>query len=695
MGIFRQFPYSNFHDMNMDEIIKICRELQDAWNATSAEWASYKEFIDNYFNNLDVTEEVLNAMRVFASDGTLNTILDPVIANATSAWLAEHITITQGETVIDNTLSIAGAAADAKAAGDGIRKNKNISAEASNEIGVYGFELTANNLYPYYDLPLKLKNGVSYLFTLSNISERTNISSVYLYDNSSASKIVDLSLTRSIPFTVNRDIDNARLIVQYTAAPANQITGSFYLESTEADILHELNLVSFNELVINATAGSDLNFNIPVYGEIGDIIYLKIIDDNAIFGSNKKIDIGWTAEGTTYASGKSITVPNDRFIILNNNYDPYSMRAYCAGSQIANTGTFKIIYHNVTKNDNEMYLDKIARPWPVTIPSRAGAAISKNFMPVYGDPGDIIKVKLTDTTALNNNYNVVIALYVNGAQTQVATITAPLTTVYLQLPDNYAYGKMEFYIAGGSVLNTNGLKYTIQNCTAAGIIPPVKHYSSFEVLGDSYSSFKNHMVPADSRYWYPTSDPDAQGYGTGNNVDNIYEMWWYILARKTEMFLTKNVSYSGSTICYDSYGTGTLDGKENSFVQRAQYLDDASVIFVLGGMNDQWAEVTVGSPQYSGWTDADLSQFAPAICKLLTDLRNDHIGCEIIFIIPYYMNSDFKAAVTEACTHFNVPYIELKRQDSVESHPNEAGMTQIANAVIEFLSSNYKLPYYE
>lgn len=118
MGIFRQFPYSNFHDMNMDQIIKIMREMQDEWLATKTEWTSYKEFIDNYFDNLDVSAEVLAAIRTMAASGELNRIIDPVIATETAAWLAEHITITQGTTVIDDTLSVAGAAADAKTVGD-------------------------------------------------------------------------------------------------------------------------------------------------------------------------------------------------------------------------------------------------------------------------------------------------------------------------------------------------------------------------------------------------------------------------------------------------------------------------------------------------------------------------------------------------------------------------------------------------
>ena len=118
MGIFRQFPYSNFHDMNMDQIIKIMREMQDEWTATKEEWTSYKNFIDNYFANLDVSEEVLQALQSMAASGELNRIIDPVIASETAEWLTEHLAPTSPP--VDNTLTVSGAAADAKAAGDRI-----------------------------------------------------------------------------------------------------------------------------------------------------------------------------------------------------------------------------------------------------------------------------------------------------------------------------------------------------------------------------------------------------------------------------------------------------------------------------------------------------------------------------------------------------------------------------------------------
>ena len=121
MGVYRHFPYSNFHEMNLDEILKILREMEDEWNTTKTEWNSYKDFIDNYFANLDVSDEVLQALRTMAGDGSLNTIIDPVIANAVTTWLTQHITPTTP--AIDKTLTVSDAGADAKVVGN---KFKNV-----------------------------------------------------------------------------------------------------------------------------------------------------------------------------------------------------------------------------------------------------------------------------------------------------------------------------------------------------------------------------------------------------------------------------------------------------------------------------------------------------------------------------------------------------------------------------------------
>lgn len=111
MGIFRQFPYSNFHNMNMDEIIKICKELQVEWETVEQEWTDMQTFITEYFANLNLDEETERALRALIKDGTLDTVIDPVIAQQVTAWLNEHIEPTTP--AIDTSLTVHGAAADA------------------------------------------------------------------------------------------------------------------------------------------------------------------------------------------------------------------------------------------------------------------------------------------------------------------------------------------------------------------------------------------------------------------------------------------------------------------------------------------------------------------------------------------------------------------------------------------------------
>ena len=116
MGIFQQFPYTNFHEMNLDQIIKIMREMQDEWAETQQEWSDMQAFITNYFDTLDLDEETEKALRRLLADGSLDSKIDPVVIAQTTAWLDEHIT--QPTTpVVDTSLTVAGAAADARETG--------------------------------------------------------------------------------------------------------------------------------------------------------------------------------------------------------------------------------------------------------------------------------------------------------------------------------------------------------------------------------------------------------------------------------------------------------------------------------------------------------------------------------------------------------------------------------------------------
>lgn len=152
MGIFRQFPYSNFHDMNMNEIIKIVRQLADDWVAYQLKWGQlyddtaqaledFKTYVQNYFNNLDLQDEVNTKINNMVADGTFNTIVRTQLSPVISDWLAENI-VQEPSTIIDKSLSIENAAAEASIVGE-----KFDVLDEANIIAVYDPSTNRNNLY--------------------------------------------------------------------------------------------------------------------------------------------------------------------------------------------------------------------------------------------------------------------------------------------------------------------------------------------------------------------------------------------------------------------------------------------------------------------------------------------------------------------------------------------------------------------
>lgn len=128
MAIFEKLPYTNYHDLNADWIVKKVKEVADAWTEYRDDMDEWKDGVDaelqtfyNWFDNLDLTDEVRTIIEEMVQDGTFITTATPVITSATETWLAAHVS--QGYAV-DNTLTISGAAADAKVTGDRISQLK-------------------------------------------------------------------------------------------------------------------------------------------------------------------------------------------------------------------------------------------------------------------------------------------------------------------------------------------------------------------------------------------------------------------------------------------------------------------------------------------------------------------------------------------------------------------------------------------
>lgn len=97
--------------------------VEDNVAALLTAFQDLQQYTNDYFDNLDVQEEINNKLDDMAASGELNQILNPLVIQSVTDWLAQHVTPTSP--IVDNTLSISGAAADSKTVGDRLLDDEN------------------------------------------------------------------------------------------------------------------------------------------------------------------------------------------------------------------------------------------------------------------------------------------------------------------------------------------------------------------------------------------------------------------------------------------------------------------------------------------------------------------------------------------------------------------------------------------
>lgn len=116
-------------------------EIRDAYIEMGRKFDQLQIFVETYFDTLDVQTEINNKLDAMAASGYFNTLFtalftDDVVdaaGNAASAWIAENILQETGY-VIDKSLTVENAAADAKATGDAITSLANKTFTVQDEV---------------------------------------------------------------------------------------------------------------------------------------------------------------------------------------------------------------------------------------------------------------------------------------------------------------------------------------------------------------------------------------------------------------------------------------------------------------------------------------------------------------------------------------------------------------------------------
>lgn len=195
MGIFRLFPYSNYHDMNMDWVIKEVKRLSEEWAETHTEWEGFKEWIENYFNTLDLTQEVQDIIDLMISSGQFVTLLATASQPEIDAWLAANIT-NPSSPPLDSSFLLDNAAARSSAVGwiasanqnkmifaDHVKVETNITATQDKETGTVTFVGNAPSNKSFYiygtdddTQPISFVAEAGHTYTLSGCPEGGSLS---------------------------------------------------------------------------------------------------------------------------------------------------------------------------------------------------------------------------------------------------------------------------------------------------------------------------------------------------------------------------------------------------------------------------------------------------------------------------------------------------------------------------------------
>lgn len=154
------------HD-DVDDLHTSFGQLQGYTNTSitdlRTDYQNLVNYVNSYFANLNVQNEINNKLDAMALNGTLTALMSPYIPNAVATWMTQHLTPTTP--VVDNTLSVSGAAADAKVTGDNIRSLD------SRLDGVEDYFIECPNLFNPNDPDIVENSQLAP--TSGNITERT------------------------------------------------------------------------------------------------------------------------------------------------------------------------------------------------------------------------------------------------------------------------------------------------------------------------------------------------------------------------------------------------------------------------------------------------------------------------------------------------------------------------------------------
>ena len=575
---FYQTPGTDFHDLNLDWLLNQMKQCLTEWasvredwdelrtdtNAFMAaiqeDWNTVKAYIENYFTNLNVQDEINAKINAMVESGEFSQIIgatvQSVTATTTTDWLERNISQETGYAV-DSGLTTAGAAADAKAVGD-----------ITHLLGVQ-INAFQNTLYN--------QESVSLSSSTNNKAWGVSDGVVSLIDGTGWRAVNEKTVT-------------AGELYQITASQGNtEQTRIWYLTD------------SSNNLVASAP-----NFITTTHEKKTDVFVVPA-------GATKLL--------ITYDNASGVTAPKASLTRL-------------TGNNFANQGDLQTLsitaLTSCTKygvyRSGALYLSNVT-----DLPANYNTSDSFNLIiiyPAYASAAFIMQILISVTGRI----------WIRTLQLSQGAWSALNDWAYITRYDEKPFTG----------------KY-------------------FSLMGDSISSYDGY-VPEGNATYYPTS-----------NVNNVNQMWWYIMCDVLGMTPLVINAWSGSAVTQltdTDHASITPMSATTRCANLGTDVHDPDVIVIMGGTNDYtYAAGTANEPGTWDVSQAPvegtnfIQTYAAMVKKIQTNYPNAIIvACSTIFTtrgtdIGYtythtvgdnvYTQCDYDAAIKTVCDEMRIPYIDM------------------------------------
>jgi lysophospholipase L1-like esterase len=143
----RGIPYDFNGTLSLENkfvvLFKTVKEMFEAQDELVKSYKALHDFINQYFSNLDLQNEVNKKIEAMKESGELLNLMKPTVSNEVSTWLNANIT-NPSNPPIDISLSVENAAADSKVTGDKINSLKENLVELKNINNILDYRLINN-----------------------------------------------------------------------------------------------------------------------------------------------------------------------------------------------------------------------------------------------------------------------------------------------------------------------------------------------------------------------------------------------------------------------------------------------------------------------------------------------------------------------------------------------------------------------